>query len=207
MPEDEGPLSPEEQSAVTQYQDSYTRLPSGQYSVSLPRHSPVPELGEFQPAALKHFLQNERSLKRKGRWEAFDAVLHEYTALGHAERVPSCDSFKHSSEHFYLPMHGVVKNSSTATKLRVVFDASAKTTSGFSLNDQLLAGPSLYPNLSTIISKFRCQSQGIFQKCSVASCSMLKRRIITGFSSVLPLVRLKTGGCCTSYLEWHLPLI
>ena len=40
--------------------------------------------------------------------------------------------------------------------MHVVFDASTKTTSGYSLNDQLLAGPSLYPNLSTVISKFRC---------------------------------------------------
>ena len=66
VPEEEGPLSPEEQSAVTQYQDSYTHLPSGQYSVSLSRHSPVPELGESRPTALKHFLQNESSLKRRG---------------------------------------------------------------------------------------------------------------------------------------------
>ena len=58
-------------------------------------------------------------------------------------------------------MHGVVKDSSTTTKLRVVFDASAKTTSSFSLNDQLLAGPSLYPNLSTVISKFRCHRVAI----------------------------------------------
>ena len=111
VPEEEGSLSPKEQSAMTQYQDSYTRLPSGHYSVSLPRRLSVPELGESRLAALKSFLQNERSLKRKGQWESFDAVLHEYTTLGHTERVPSCDLFNPSSEHFYLPMHGVVKTS------------------------------------------------------------------------------------------------
>ena len=40
------------------------------------------------------------------------------------------------------------------SKLRVVFDASAKTTTGHSLNDQLLPTPSLYPLLSSVLTKF-----------------------------------------------------
>ena len=53
-------------------------------------------------------------------------------------------------------MHGVIKESSTTTRLRFVFDASAKATGRVSLNDQLLAGPSMYPSLSSVISQFRC---------------------------------------------------
>ena len=52
-------------------------------------------------------------------------------------------------------MHGVEKASSTTTKVRVVCDASVKTTSGQSLNDILLSGPSLYPRLTTILQRFR----------------------------------------------------
>jgi len=61
-----------------QYQDTYPRLPSGQNAVSLPRCSPVPELGESRPIALRRFLQSEKSLKHKGKWEEFDSVLDEY---------------------------------------------------------------------------------------------------------------------------------
>ena len=74
--------------------------------------------------------------------------------LGYAEPVPPKELLRLPHESFYLPMHGVVKASSTTTKLRVVFDASAKSSSGYS-NDQLLPGPNLYPLLPSVINKFR----------------------------------------------------
>ena len=57
-----------------------------------------------------------------------------------------------SKEHYYLPMHGVSKASSTTTKLRVVFDASAKSSNSLSLNETLATGPTLYP---TLVLRFR----------------------------------------------------
>ena len=51
--------------------------------------------------------------------------------------------------------------SSTTTKLRVVFDASAKTTSGFTLNDILLPGPGLYPLLTDVVLAFRTHVIGM----------------------------------------------
>ena len=52
-------------------------------------------------------------------------------------------------------MHGIVKPTSTTTKLRIVFDASAPSQSGMSLNDSLLVGPTTYPPLNDILLKFR----------------------------------------------------
>ena len=52
-------------------------------------------------------------------------------------------------------MHAVYKENSTSMKLRVVFDASAKTSSGASLNDTLMVGPTLHPTLETILLRFR----------------------------------------------------
>ena len=52
-------------------------------------------------------------------------------------------------------MHAVFKEASTSTKLRVVFDGSAATTSGLSLNQALYVGPTLQATLSDTLLKFR----------------------------------------------------
>ena len=75
--------------------------------------------------------------------------------MQHAEEVPAASLTKAEAECFYMPMHGITKETSTTTKLRVVFDASAKTSSGNSLNNILLRGPMQYPLISTVLIKFR----------------------------------------------------
>ncbi len=55
----------------------------------------------------------------------------------------------------------MVKSSSSTTKLRVVFDASAKSSTGVSLNDTLLQGPNLYPLLTSVILAFRSHPIGL----------------------------------------------
>ncbi|XP_047031145.1 uncharacterized protein LOC124638261 [Helicoverpa zea] len=59
-----------------------------------------------------------------------------------------------SSPYYFLPHH-CVQRESTTTKLRVVFDAGAKTTSGKSLNDLQYIGPPLLNDLVTILLRFR----------------------------------------------------
>ncbi len=61
----------------------------------------------------------------------------------------------HQSKVYYMPIHAVFKESSSTTKVRAVFDASARSTNGKSLNDLLAVGPTLHPTLSQIILKFR----------------------------------------------------
>ena len=56
----------------------------------------------------------------------------------------------------FLPHHGVLKQNRATTKLRIVFDASAKfNKSSFSLNDCLEKGPNGIPHLFDILLKFR----------------------------------------------------
>ena len=60
-----------------------------------------------------------------------------------------------NSPNFYLPHHCVLKEDSTTTKWHVVFDASAKTTTGFSHNDCLLVVLRLQDDLFNILVRFR----------------------------------------------------
>ena len=153
MPQEEEPcLAKEEQRAVDLFPSTTTRLKDKRYQVRLPSQDPPLELDESRSIAERRFLQNERSLRRKGTLEAYNEQLKDYAKQGHAEIVPA---FKPTSECYYLPMHGVVKASSSTMKLRVVCDASAKSSNGRSLNDILLPGPSLYPRLTTVLQQFR----------------------------------------------------
>ena len=51
-------------------------------------------------------------------------------------------------------MHAVEKESSTTTNIRAVFDASAKYSTGVSLNDTLLVGPTIHPPLLDVLLHF-----------------------------------------------------
>ena len=123
------------------------------YTVSLPWRKDAPALGDSRSQALSRYISNERSILRRGVWKDFQEVVQSYLDLGHAELVPQQE--RELACKYYLPMHSVIKQSSTSTKLRVVFDGSATTTSGTSLNQSLLVGPTLHPSLETIILKFR----------------------------------------------------
>ena len=144
----------DEQEALSQFQDNLSRDPDGRYVVQLPRREPTPVLGESYGRASKRFEQNKKALLKKGKWTEFVKAVQEYPTMGHAEVVPIQDLDQDCSASFYLPMHGVVKEESTTTKLRIVFDGSAQSSTGVSLNDTLLKGPSLYPRLTSVINRF-----------------------------------------------------
>ena len=55
----------------------------------------------------------------------------------------------------YLPHHAVMKDGSTTTKVRVVFDGSAKTSTGISLNEAQRVGPVVQNDLFSIVLRFR----------------------------------------------------
>ncbi len=147
-----------EEDIVNEFKDTHVIKTDGRYSVKLPRVSNPPELGQSRNMALRRFQQNERSLSQKGKLEEFNQALMDYLTLGHAEVVPDDEL---AQDHYYLPVHGVFKDSSTTTKVRPVFDASARSSTGASLNDTLHIGLNLYPLLSDLLIRFRQHKIGL----------------------------------------------
>ncbi|XP_055632363.1 uncharacterized protein LOC129772869 [Toxorhynchites rutilus septentrionalis] len=83
------------------------------------------------------------------------------------------DPVDETKPHCYLPHHPVFKTSSFTTKVRVVFDASCKTSSGFSVNDLQLVGPVVQEDLLSIHIRFR-----IHRIAFVADVEKMYRQIL-----------------------------
>lgn len=108
-------------------------------------------LGNSLDMAQKRFFNLERRLiKDKPLAEQYDKFISEYISLGHMELAsPIIDK-----STYYLTHHPVFKSDSTTTKLRVVFDGSATTKSGLSLNNIILRGPKMQPDIFNTLLRF-----------------------------------------------------
>ncbi|XP_076686123.1 uncharacterized protein LOC143378276 [Andrena cerasifolii] len=145
-------LSPGDQEAEDHFQATHRRTSEGRFVVRLP-FKVTPELGPSRPAALRTLNSMQQRFRKNPEYErAYQDFLQEYEDLGHmvAARAPPPEG-----RHFYLPHHGVLKATSTTTKLRVVFNGSMNTTNGRSLNDVLHTGPNLLPALADLLLRWR----------------------------------------------------
>ena len=130
---------------------------NGRYEVQLPwRNNSVKDsLMSNQNQAMKRLnrllvkLDKDEDLKVE-----YIKIFDEYESKGIIEEVPLEEVLQHNPI-YYLPHRPVVKLSSSTTKVRPVFDASAKGPNGISLNDCMVTGPSLNPDLVEIMIRFR----------------------------------------------------
>ncbi|XP_070521658.1 uncharacterized protein [Cardiocondyla obscurior] len=101
--------------------------------------------------ALRRLISLERKLRLDPTLMVeYTRIINEYKELGHMSLVENFD--KHG---YYMPHHAVMKASSNTTKVRVVFDASAKTNNKRSLNDILMVGPTIQDKLVAHLIRFR----------------------------------------------------
>lgn len=136
------------------FSSTHRRDETGRYIVRLPFKSDKNQLGYSKGAAIARLLQTEKKLKQNpSQQEEYNNFLREYQQLGHMS--PSSPYKGEESKVFYLPHHAVIKADSSTTKLRVVFDASCKSSSHLSLNDCLDSGPKIQQDLRQILLRWR----------------------------------------------------
>lgn len=151
------PWSPDERAAEDHFVKHVRRQNDGKLIVRLPfKSDPNADhfLGQSYDAARSRFFQVEKKLMRnENHYNEYRKCMNEYIELGHMRPVSNTEKLdKHA---YFLPHHGVVKESSETTKLRVVFDASCKSSNGKSLNDQLYVGPTIQKDLFTLLIQWR----------------------------------------------------
>ncbi|XP_071631892.1 uncharacterized protein [Temnothorax longispinosus] len=148
------PLSPEEQQCEDHFLATHWRRSDGRYVIRFPfKTGPPIEIGNSYHSAERQLRGLERRLNADERVATeYRAFMEEYERLGHMKRVPhDADT---SSQYVYIPHHPVIRESSTTTRLRVVFNASNPTSNGTSLNDHLLTGQKLQTDLAAILLRW-----------------------------------------------------
>ncbi|XP_058804710.1 uncharacterized protein LOC131671918 [Phymastichus coffea] len=133
------------------YATHTTRDASGRYVVRLPFRDSKFNLGSSKQQALRrlHSLENKLGKDHHLKAEYYKA-MNEYITLGH---MTLCE--EDPGDWYYIPHQAVVKESSETTKVRPVYDASSKTSTGISLNDVLRVGPTIQDSIFEQVLRFR----------------------------------------------------
>ena len=134
------------------FKEQLTRDPAGWYETNLPWKANHPHLPTNETGSKRRLTSLVRKLSREGNYEQYDDIIKDQLNEGVIERAPD----EPSGKEYYLPHKGVVKQSAETTKLRVVYDGSAKESSDKpSLNDCLYPGPALQNQLWSILVRAR----------------------------------------------------
>ncbi|XP_046864614.1 uncharacterized protein LOC124459130, partial [Xenia sp. Carnegie-2017] len=131
-----------------EFKEQLTRSPEGWYETGLPWRGNHPPLPSNKTGSIRRLESLERRLQRKKLTEDYNAVIQDQK---HDGIVESATNVAKGNE-FYIPHKEVVRESAQSTKLRVVYDASAKASpESPSLNECLYAGPSLNNKLWEVL--------------------------------------------------------
>ena len=140
-PKDFSNLFTEELLVVCHFKETFSHSETGRFIIPLPKNPQNKSLSESRSQAVRWFI----CLSLLNIHFAIPRILNNH---GRVFPIVSCrtsatdDLQKSPKGTFYLPMHAVQKEHSMTTKVRVVFDASAKSAS-------------VHPPLVDVLLRFR----------------------------------------------------
>lgn len=116
-----------------------TQIIDGRVQVRMPWKETGPLKKSDYDLALKRMYSTETNFKRKDCLKVIESEVQKLLDQKFVIEVPS-DQVNHNQKEWYLPLQAVF-TPERSTKVRLVFDASAKGHDGQSLNDHLEKGP------------------------------------------------------------------
>lgn len=146
-------ISVEDKRAVDILNSTMKRI-GDRYETGLLWRNPNIVLPESKTNALRRLECVERRMQKdKVFAEAYCKKMQDLEEKGYIRKISTEEANVCKDKIWYLP-HFPVVNPNKPKKLRIVFDAAARS-NGVSLNDCLLTGPDLYNSLNVILLNFR----------------------------------------------------
>lgn len=153
--------TPEESFCNNLFETTTTRDDSGRFIVKLPFKSDeiTKSLGKSKYIAeaslnrILNKLNNDPLLK-----SMYIEFMDEYEKLNHMQELTLEEA--QQADRAFFPHHPVLRMVDDKPKMRVVFNAAAKTSSGVTLNDTLYAGPKLQLDIEAILLNWRSYKFG-----------------------------------------------
>ncbi|XP_065198351.1 uncharacterized protein LOC135829896 [Sycon ciliatum] len=151
MTSPEHPMSPENLDVLTATKKRMT-FTNGRYCVGMPWRADASRPTNNYDMAAKRLAQTQKRLKRVPEIaERYAETIESYVRKGYVVKV---NANPREAGSWLLPHFPVVRLDKSTTKVRIVFDGSAKH-DGTALNDLLHTGPKLQRDLSAVLLRFR----------------------------------------------------
>ena len=143
----------QDQNAVhAEFKEQLQRSSEGWYEIGLPWKGNHPELPTNKQGSLRRLTNLTKKLQRNELTAEYDAIIREQLQDNIVEAAPENTTEK----EFYIPHKAVVRETAETTKMRIVYDASAKATpESPSLNEWLHPGPPLQNKLWDVLVRQR----------------------------------------------------
>ena len=158
----------QEESKILEQLETSVSYDNESYTVPIPWKNESPIMPDSREMALKRLENTEKRLQNDPVvGKAYCDVIDQYLEKGYISKI-GCAITKHGKE-WYLPHFPVIRNDKDTTKVRVVFDASAKQAE-ISLNEFIHQGPKLQCDLFDVLLRFR--KENIALVCDIAEMYM-----------------------------------
>ena len=142
----------DQQAVYEEFKEQLQRSPEGWYETALPWKGNHPTLPNNRAGSLKRLESLVRKLEKQGELERYDNIIKDQLTQGIVEHAEE----EVEGREFYIPHKAVLRDNAESTKMRIVYDASARATATSpSLNECLETGPPLQNQLWSVLTRNR----------------------------------------------------